>query len=68
MTNCISCGNSFSIERKKLGYRNCLDCGDKVATKQTQEKKSRVTCAYNKSGLMYVSDIKTTLNYERKNK
>ena len=66
MTLCISCGNSFSMERKNLGYRNCLDCGDKVADKQTQEKKSRVTCAYNKSGLMYVQDIKTTLNYKGK--
>ena len=52
------------MERKNVGYRNCRDCGDKVADKQTQEKKSRVTCAYNKSGLMYVQDIKTTLNYK----
>jgi predicted nucleic acid-binding Zn-ribbon protein len=66
MSNCVNCGHSYSLARKELGYKTCLDCGDKSASQQTKEKASRVTCAYNKSGLMYVHDIKTTLNYERK--
>ena len=66
MSNCVNCGASYLLARKQIGYRTCLPCGDKTATRQTQEKASRVTCAYNKSGLMYVHDIKTTLNYETK--
>ena len=68
MTNCVNCGTSYPLARKQIGYRTCLSCGDKTAARQTKEKASRVTCAYNKSGLMYVHDIKTTLTYEKKGK
>ena len=66
MSNCVRCGHSYPKARKQLGYRTCLSCGDKSARNQIEEKKSRVTCAYNKSGLMYVADIKTTLDYKKK--
>lgn len=28
---CLSCGESYSAERAKLGYRVCLACGEKNA-------------------------------------
>jgi predicted nucleic acid-binding Zn-ribbon protein len=31
MTNCIACGNTFSNDRAKLGFKTCLDCGEKQA-------------------------------------
>ena len=66
MSNCVRCGHSYPKARKQLGYRTCLSCGDKSARNQIEEKKSRVTCAYNKSGLMYVAYIKTSLDYKKK--
>ena len=33
MTNCITCGNEFSNDRAKLGFKTCLDCGEKQANK-----------------------------------
>ena len=64
--NCVRCGETYNKERAKLGYKTCLSCGDKSAIVETEKKASRVTCAYNKSGLMYVADIKTTLDYKPK--
>ena len=65
MATCIFCGNNYCMEWKAIGFRTCLSCGDKSALNQIEEKKSRVTCAYNRSGLMYVADIKTTLDYKK---
>lgn len=31
MTNCVACGNEFSNDRAKLGFKTCLDCGEKQA-------------------------------------
>ena len=28
MSNCEVCGNTFSVDRAKLGYKVCLDCGE----------------------------------------
>jgi predicted nucleic acid-binding Zn-ribbon protein len=25
---CIDCGEEFSYQRRKLGYKTCLDCGE----------------------------------------
>ena len=33
MINCIECGNEFSSDRAKLGFKVCLDCGEKQAEK-----------------------------------
>tara|TARA_B100001750_G_C15517764_1_gene608705 strand:+ start:125 stop:349 length:225 start_codon:yes stop_codon:yes gene_type:complete len=68
MASCVSCGHSYSKARAEIGYKTCLTCGDKTASRQTKEKASRVTCAYNKSGLMYVHDIKTINTWKRTKK
>ena len=41
MAACINCGHSFNKERVKIGYKTCLDCGDKNASKLIREKASR---------------------------
>lgn len=28
MSNCEVCGNTFSADRAKLGYKVCLECGE----------------------------------------
>ena len=68
MATCIFCGNNYSIERKKIGYRSCLSCGDKTADKQIKEKASRCMPAFNKGGYQYVQGVKTILNYKGKRK
>jgi predicted RNA-binding Zn-ribbon protein involved in translation (DUF1610 family) len=32
-TVCYSCGNEFSSDRAKLGFKTCLDCGEVEANK-----------------------------------
>ena len=56
------------MERKEIGYRTCLSCGDKTADKQIKEKASRCMPAFNKGGYQYVQDVKTILNYKGKRK
>jgi len=33
MITCNLCGNEFSIDRAKLGFKVCLDCGERQAEK-----------------------------------
>ena len=68
MASCINCGHSFNKERVKIGYKTCLDCGDKNASKLIREKASRCMPAFNKGGYQYVQDVKTILNYKGKRK
>ena len=68
MATCIFCGNNYSMERKEIGYRSCLSCGDKTADKQIKEKASRCMPAFNKGGYQYVKDVNTILNYKGKRK
>jgi ribosomal protein L37AE/L43A len=48
---CVSCGDTFSAKRRKLGYLLCLDCGEQKA------KQRRFTVApMNKSNYMLFTD------------
>jgi hypothetical protein len=31
MTECIECGEEYSVKRLELGYETCLDCGEQAA-------------------------------------
>lgn len=68
MVNCVNCGHEYSAARLDIGYRTCLTCGDKTASKQTQEKASRCMPAFNKGGYQYVQDVKTILTYDKREK
>ena len=52
---CIECGDSFNPKRRDLGYRVCLECGDKEAARQTLKKSKCTAPAYNKGAYMYVT-------------
>ena len=52
MTNfCRNCGDEVSEGRYKLGYRTCLDCGDKQAKKVV-----RCVVPMHKSNYILVTD------------
>jgi predicted nucleic acid-binding Zn-ribbon protein len=68
MAACINCGHSFNKERVKIGYKTCLNCGDKNASKLIREKASRCMPAFNKGGFQYVQDVKTIGMWNRKEK
>jgi hypothetical protein len=49
---CLLCGEPFEIQRLRLGYAVCLDCGDEIA------KSRKFTIApLNKSNYVCITDI-----------
>jgi hypothetical protein len=52
---CIECGDDFPLKRYELGYRVCLECGDKQAKAESRRKSKCFAPAYNKGAYMYVS-------------
>jgi hypothetical protein len=54
MAICSVCEESYSDRRKSLGYRTCLDCGDKEATKEIKRKSKCIAPAYNKGAYQYI--------------
>ena len=55
---CVECGDDYSPKRRALGYRTCLVCGDKEATRQIIQKSKRTAPAYNKGAYMYITSVK----------
>tara|TARA_B000000557_G_scaffold182817_1_gene149398 strand:- start:772 stop:975 length:204 start_codon:yes stop_codon:yes gene_type:complete len=53
---CIDCGEFFDIRRKNLGYRLCLECGDKKAKKDIEHKSKCSAPLFNKGAYQYVSN------------
>lgn len=49
-SNCIDCGDTFSIRRMELGYRLCLTCGEREARKVTYP-----SAPINKSNYMLIT-------------
>jgi hypothetical protein len=56
MAFCISCGEEYSDERRKLGYRLCKVCGERLAKIHTDLKSQRVAPHYNKGTYQYLTD------------
>ena len=52
---CIECGDTFNPKRLALGFKTCLECGDKRAAKQILYKSRCTAPAYNKGGYMYIT-------------
>jgi ferredoxin-like protein FixX len=52
---CIVCGEEFNIKRALLGYRTCLECGDKEAVAEKKRKSKCTAPAYNKGAYQYVA-------------
>jgi len=55
MATCFICGDDYPDERKVLGYRVCLFCGEEQAQLRFAEIKKQ-SAPMNKSNYMYISD------------
>ena len=53
MTNtcitCITCGSAFAERRAALGYKTCLNCGDKQAREVKRSNRTASLVDYNKT-------------------
>lgn len=50
-----NCGEDVHPKRRALGYKTCLDCGDKVARQKIAEKSMRIVQMH-KSSAVYLGD------------
>jgi len=51
---CVECSQKYHPRRKDLGYKVCLECGDKKAQKAISHKKKCSAPLFNKGGYQYV--------------
>ncbi len=58
---CNVCGDEFPAERRALGYRCCLFCGEDMA--RAERKSWTVVQEYGKGGYMFITPaaVSTTL-------
>ena len=54
---CIECGVEYNSRRLELGYRTCLCCGAKHATREKARKAKCTAPAYNKGAYQYVGTV-----------
>lgn len=52
MTQCLFCGDYLNPDRWGLGYRSCLECGEKQATEQ---RKNWCVAPMHKSNYMLIT-------------
>lgn len=52
---CIICGDEFSHKRARLGYKTCLNCGEKSALAEKHIKSKCIAPLYNKSAYQYIT-------------
>ena len=66
MAICNNCGSEYSDKRAKLGYRNCLECGDEIAQEEIGKKKLQVAVPYNKGPYMLIISRKELTSLGKK--
>ena len=54
---CHFCGDEYNKKRQDLGYRSCLECGQKHAQKEKNFKAKCTAPAYNKGAYQYVVSV-----------
>lgn len=57
MAICIKCFNDYPVKRLNLGYKTCIDCGDKEAKKEAIRKSKCTAPLFNKGAYQYIGDI-----------
>jgi len=57
MATCNDCGNSYPDKRKTLGYNTCINCGDKIASKEVIRKSKCIAPLFNKGAYQYIGNI-----------
>ena len=62
---CVECWEEYSIKRKELGYKTCLECGDANARVEKAFKAKCTAPAYNKGAYQYVSSLKVAKSVGR---
>ena len=62
---CVECWEEYSIKRKELGYKTCLECGDANARVETARKAKCTAPAYNKGAYQYVSSFQSAKSIGR---
>ena len=59
------CEEEISDARYKLGYKTCIDCGEKLAKKEIERKKNCIAPAYNKGAYQYIATYEEALDIGR---
>ena len=54
---CIKCDMEYPKARYQLGYRTCLSCGDKDATKIAVQKCKQTAPLFNKGAVQYITSL-----------
>ena len=57
MPECKKCGNLVSPARVKLVGKLCLECGDEVANRLTEQRKQQCAPIFNKGGYQYITEM-----------
>ena len=62
---CVECWEEYSPERRELGYRTCLECGDVNARVEKARKAKCSAPAYNKGAYQYVGSVQAARSVGR---
>jgi len=54
---CVECWDEYSIRRKELGYKTCLECGEANARVEVARKAKCTAPGYNKGAYQYVGTV-----------
>ena len=57
MAICINCSKEYSDKRKNIGYNICLECGDKIAHKESIRKSKCIAPLFNKGAYQYIGNV-----------
>ena len=58
MAICIECYSEYPEKRKHIGYKTCIVCGDKEASKEAIRKSKCIAPLFNKGAYQYIGNIK----------
>lgn len=58
MAICIECYSVYPEKRKNIGYKTCIVCGDKEASKEAIRKSKCIAPLFNKGAYQYIGNIK----------
>jgi len=58
MAICIECYSEYPEKRKNIGYKTCIVCGDKEASKEAIRKSKCIAPLFNKGAYQYIGNIK----------
>jgi len=62
MAICKLCHEDYNDKRLALGFRLCLECGDKAASREANRRRKCVAPAYNKGAYQYIGDLSDAFN------